>query len=1135
MSWTRLRRRAGIGATVSMLAASAATAQGVPASRGLIVEQVSAESPVGKAGVLDGDVLLTYDGKSLRTPATLQALQENTFGKREVELRLRRGQDSRALMVAGGSLGIESRPEMGPVVLPLYEEGRAALAARNTDGAIAAWTSAATAAQGTREIAAAWLHWRIGMLHEGQRRWKEAYASLSAALELHDDTASQSQILAGLGRVARGLNDLPAAAQRFARAREMDAAAGHEIWEARNLTSLGNVSYTRGDLTAAEEYEARALAIKVRLVPDSADVAASLNGLGAITYARGDLAAAHDYFNRALTLRERLVPGSLDVAASLGNLGVIAKARGDHTAAREFHNRALEIRQRLAPDSPLVAGSLTNLGIVAESRGDLVEAEKYDSRALDIHERHSPGSLDVASDLNNLGNVAASRGDFEAARTLYQRALALKVKQAPGTLTVASTLKNLGDIARSTSDLTAAADYHRQVLAIEQRIAPGSLALATTLNNLGRMALQQGDHVSAQESYSRALAITERQAPNSLPAATSLHDLGVVSRRLSDLARAQGYYIRALAIRAQLAPDSLPVAETLTALGDVAMANGRFAEADEQFARAVGIVEAQRSTIASTDARALLLAQHAGSYGGRLRALVALNDLPAAFATLEGARARSLVDFLAERRLDFRAEAPLDLLEQQQRLDEQRSSTYVTLISDLSTLADMRITIGRLDLAGEAGRIRSLEQSVRSLEARLDGLRQNLQSYAVQQRSLDARIRQASPRLAALRYPEPLDLAGAQAALDAGTLLLAYFVDEEQTHLFVVNKASVRVFPLPLGRDALAQRVTRFRELVTRQRLGDPSDLGAQLYEALIRPAGDALTRADRVLIAPDGPLQTLPFAALVSRRAPAQRYFVEDKPFHMISSMTVYAETRRWAAERRRETQTPAAGRMVLAFGDPVYVKGQSGAASGGAAALSRRGLNLAPLPRTREEVEQITKLFGTSARVRLGREATETAAKRDAAGADILHFAVHGWMDAAMGLNSGLALSQPEALGVTPTTEDDGLLQAWEIFERVRVRADLVVLSACETGLGQDLRGEGLIGLTRAFLYAGARSVVVSLWDVSDAGAAELMRTFYQALQKGDSKDVALRHAMLSTLRNPARRHPFYWTPFNLVGDWR
>ena len=1140
MSWTRHSHCASFVVGVFVLAGSADGAQGRDELRSLVVEQLAADSPAAKAGLVVDDRLLTYDDQSLGSPAALQALQENTIGKNQIVLRLRRGQETRTLTVPPGAWAVEVRPELPSAVLKVYEDGKAALQAQQTEVVIAAWTSAAKAAQGAGDTAAAaWLQWRVGMVHESQRRWKEAQAAHTASWELLSqggDPAFQSQVLLALGRSGRALSDFPAAAQWFTRASQVDMAAGNEIWAARDLSNLGSVAYARGDLAAAADSETRALAIKERLVPNSPDVAASLNGLGAINYSRGDLAAAHGYFTRALALRERLLPDSLDVAASLNNLGLVAHDRGDPAAANDYHTRALAIRERLAPNSPLVAGSINNLGLVAEIRGDLVGAQSYYSRALEIHERLAPESLDVAGDLNNLGNVAGARGDVAAARVYYQRALGIKERLAPNTVTVASTLKNLGLMASVAGDLAGARDYHNRALVIEERLAPDSLPVATSLNNLGEVAAERGDLLAAQTYYSRALAIRERLAPNSLAVSTCLHNLGAVARRGGNIAEAQDYHRRALAIRDQQAPNSLAVAESLTALGDLAIRAGRVPDARALFSRAVTIVEAQRRAITSTEARALLVAQHAESYSGLLRADLALNDLSTAFVTLERARARSLVELLAERPLDFRAEAPAGLLAEQDALDQQRSAAYTALTKSLTTLTEARTALDRPGADIERSR---LEQSIQALEKRADELREDLSKTAVQQRNLDTRIRQVSPRLAALQYPEPLDLAGAQAALDSGTLLLAYFVDEEQTHLFAVTKAAVHVFTVPVGKALLGQQVTRFREIVTRERLGNPAELGRQLYDTLIRPADNWVGRSRRILICPDGPLQVLPFAALVSHNAPALRYLVEDKPLHTISSMTVYAETRRWAMEResRRATTGTKSNRTVLAFGDPIYAKDQvtSGSTATEAAYLRQRGLNLTPLPRTREEVEGIVRLFGKSASARLGRDATETVAKRESKDADILHFASHGWMDAATGLSSGLALSQPEALGLQPTAEDDGLLQAWEIFERVRLNADLVVLSACETGLGQDLQGEGLIGLTRAFLYAGARSVVVSLWDVTDVGASEFMKAFYRELRAGTSKDVALQRAMVIVSRNPAHRHPFYWTPFILVGDWQ
>ena len=193
--------------------------------------------------------------------------------------------------------------------------------------------------------------------------------------------------------------------------------------------------------------------------------------------------------------------------------------------------------------------------------------------------------------------------------------------------------------------------------------------------------------------------------------------------------------------------------------------------------------------------------------------------------------------------------------------------------------------------------------------------------------------------------------------------------------------------------------------------------------------------------------------------------------------------------------------------------------------------------LPNSRKEVEEIATLFGKSATVRLDLQATETAVRQESRNHSILHFAIHGWLDDQIGLNSGLVLTRPELSGRKPTREDNGLLQAWEIFDQLRLNADLVVLSACDSGLGQELGGEGLIGLTRSLQYAGARSIAVSLWEVDDASTAELMKAFYRQLQKGTSKDVALQNAMAAVRdnqTNPRWRHPRYWSAFILVGSW-
>ena len=222
-------------------------------------------------------------------------------------------------------------------------------------------------------------------------------------------------------------------------------------------------------------------------------------------------------------------------------------------------------------------------------------------------------------------------------------------------------------------------------------------------------------------------------------------------------------------------------------------------------------------------------------------------------------------------------------------------------------------------------------------------------------------------------------------------------------------------------------------------------------------------------------------------------------------------------------------AARRVLAIGDPLYASSTAAVP----ALLQTRGLSLSPLPHTRQEVEFLAQLFGEDATVKMGAEATKTAVLRHSVTADVLHFACHGWLDPRLPLSSGLVLSQPEALGDQTPDGDNGLLQAWEVLQNLKLRADLVVLSACRTGLGQEVRGEGLAGLARAFQYAGAKSLVVSLWDVNDAGTALFMQTFYTAFKAGESKDEALRQSAQALQAHPQWSHPYYWAAFVLIGD--
>jgi len=792
-----------------------------------------------------------------------------------------------------------------------------------------------------------------------------------------------------------------------------------------------------------------------------------------------------------------------------------------------------------------LARSLHNLGNIAYDRGDLVTAHNDYKQSLNIREKLAPCSLDVAHCINNLGNVAFSRGDLATAQVYYTRALAIKERLVPDSLDVALSFNNLGRVAYSQLDSEAAQDYFARALAIQERLAPDSLDMAYSLGCLGDVAWQRGDLATAQDCLIRSLVIQEKLAPGSLEAAESLKNLGVVAYFRGDSDAAQDYFTRDLAITEKLAPGSLSEAESREQLGELAFRKQHYRQALSHFQQAVSILEAHRSQISATEARSLLLAQNVSKFLGLIKVYLALDQPEYAFTTLERIRARSLLELLAERQIDLSEEAPLSLLKEYQELDQQRSQAY-------QKLAELSI---------------SDEQQVQELHTRLHSLER-------QQQDLIAGIREASSRYAALQYPQPLDANAAQSALEAGTVLLSFLVAEEITYLFAVSNKEIDCYELAIGQNALQGKVQAFREALDvtslENTLTEAIEQGRQLYEQLLTPALNAIVKAKRLLICADGPLHLLPFAALVVKTGKKPVYLGQLKPLHTTFSMTVYTQTRQAALSPSVQSQSPAIrekertsqtlhklgqvtssiwqqGLKVLALGDPVY------AADGRKQALARsrsarkkqadnqeltglrsRGLSLAPLPHTRDEVQAIASLFGEQAIVRTGEKATKATAIKESEEADIIHFACHGWLDAQMPLSSGLILSQPEALGKKATEQDNGLLQAWEIF-KLKLKAELVVLSACQTGLGAEIRGEGLIGLTRAFTYAGAKSVVVSLWEINDASTAMFMQAFYQAMKEGKSKDKALQQAIKKMSKQGNWQHPFFWSAFSLVGDWR
>lgn len=899
-----------------------------------------------------------------------------------------------------------------------------------------------------------------------------------------------------------------------------EAARGRALWRA-----LARQVAERGDARSAAWLLLRVAQARAPDRPAeevARDFAAAADGLpddpAWVAYARSHEAFALESRNReieralalrreALRLRESLDSHSLGVAHTLNVLAIVERECGQLDQAETHNRRALAIRRQAAPRSLALANSLNNLANVALARGDLKAAEDLMCEALALRRELQPGGADVAQSLNNLGGVAWSRGDPAAAQAYFEEALQIQQRLDRRSLAAAAMLTNLGAVAFESGRVPEAERFFERALAIEQELSPDGIEVAGSLVNLGQAAAARGARPEARRRLERALAIQTRLVPGSLALCETLTQLGELMADEADLAGAEAVHRRALALRAQLAPGSTLEAESHHALAGVALRAGRPAAALEAELRALEALDAQSARLGgSHEARARYLARYAGWYREAIDLLLRLGRPEEAFHVLERSRARGLLALLAERDLVF-DDVPADLA----RLQRATDAEHDRLLAELA------------ELSGEGD-----DEPRAALRRRLDAVR-------LRQEELRADVRRAAPRLASLRYPEPLDLAATRQVLDPGTLLLSYSLGEPSSVVFATGPGALdfAAFDIDSGAAALQAGVEAFRGQILRGRAGGGEArlrlLAQSLGTRLLGPVADLVARAERVVIVPDGPLHVLPFAALADPGGGTTfHWLVEGRPVHVVSSASVLAQLRKQRPARTDEL-------TLAAFGNPDYSARAAGPTARAESRDSRPGTHasrLSPLPGTRAEVEHLRALFPERARVFLGPEATEEQVKALGDSARLIHFACHGLLDSRFPLESALALSFPARAAAG---RENGLLQAWEIFEHVRLDADLVTLSACETDLGEKQGGEGLLGLRRAFHFAGARNVVASLWSVDDDATATLMERFYRAIRSDARIDEALRQAQLDALRDPARAHPAYWAAFQLSGDGR
>jgi len=1152
---------------------------------GAVVEKITENSSAEKAGVQAGDLLLRWvrgDAKGeIASPFDVSQIEIEQAPRGTITLEGLRGTEKHTWVLTPGAWGLKTRPNLPSNLISLYQEGRDLAKTGKLTEAAERWRSAASQVD---HSAPAWLHlwllfhaanalagghqWKetnaayeeviaqaadAGPKIKGdllqawaeafrqQRDWANAEKYFQQAAEENQKLSPESMLLAetfdGMGLSALQHGDLTGAEKYYSQAQAIQQKlAPGSLNLAKSLNNLGLLARRHGDLTHAKEYFDQALDIRTKLAPDSLDVADSLNNLGTVAWSHGDLAATGNYYQQSLAIRQKLAPGSLDVATSLSNLGTVAWKRGDLATAEEYFNQSLEIREKLNPGSLDVAASLTNLGSLTWRRGNLAKAEEYGLQAIAIQKKLAPSSLEVAVNLNNLGLVVENRGDLTKAQEYFDQALEIREKLAPGSLEVASVLNNLGDVAWERADLNKAEEYHRRALDIRQKLAPDSLDVATSLSNLGTVAWDRRDLAKAEEYGRQALAIKQKQAPDSLTLAETLTVLGGVARDRGDMAKAEEYYRQVLPIWEKLAPENKDYAETLAALARLMLRKQQIDAALPLFEKALTALEGQAAHLGgSEDVRSNFRAQYLGCYQDYIDLLIRQKQPEQAFQVLERSRARTMLEMLAEAHIDVHRGVDAALLERER-----------SLAADLTAKFNGRIRL----LSGP----HSDEQAA--------AVNQEIEKLLAQQKDTREQIRASSPAYTSLTQPHSLSTKEVQQLLDGDTLLLAYSLGDERSYVFAVTQDSLAVYPLPKSTEIEEATRRAYEELsVNSPATGYESTVA--LSRTLLGAVAERLGKKRLVIIA-DGALQYVPFAALrTSQGAPL---IAEHEIVNLPSASTL--------AVLRKETETRTrAPKQVAVLADPVFdsnderlkpaapndlrkkdpAKNENSTVATGtqpaivedstADLLTRSAADLGMtakgtlyLPRllsTRQEAKSI--LAVTQAGQAL--EALDFDASRATATSPtlaqyrIVHFATHGLVNSTHPELSGLVLSLVNLQG----EPQNGFLDLQDIYN-LNLPADLVVLSACETALGHRIQGEGLVGLTRAFMYAGAPRVVASLWRVPDRATAELMKQFYTAmLVESLPPAAALRKAQITLSKEKRWSAPYYWAGFTLQGEWK
>ncbi len=1021
----------------------------------------------------------------------------------------------------------------------------------------------------------------------------EIFENSLAAYREVKDRRWEGLVLNSLGNTYNNLNQPEKAIGHYEQALTILREVKDRSFEGQTLRSLGAVYLNRGQMEKALATTEASVAI-FRELKDRSQEGITLNNLGIIYSRLGQSEKAIEIFKQILALFRELKDRSQE-GNSLIALGTAYGGMGQTEKAIDYFEQGLVISREIK-DKRREAITLTNLGLAYQFLSQYEKALEYLEQALPIS-REIKNRLQEANALSSLGVAYAGLSRFEKAIESHEQAVII-FREVKYRLGEGNAVQNLGSVYKFLGRDDKAIEYYDQSLAIfretKYRVGEGNI-----LNNLGNSYERLGRHEEAIGSQAQALAIF-RELKYRLGEGTTLLELGVVYANQNRPEKALEMYEQALAIlrevkernfegltlfrmgeakqklgrtdeAAGLFAESAAILQVignrnlefgaLTALAKTEQRRGNLSKASTTVEASLRIGESLRAELISPESRTTFLAGVQETYQLYVDLLMLQHQTePAkglnarALEVSERQRARSLLDLLAESRIDLRQGVDAALVARERALAKQLNHKAQQLVE--STKPEQAA---------------AFKQEIGQLEIELE--------------RAQAAIRKNSPRYAALTQPQPLTLKELQAQLDVDTLLLEYALGKERSYLWAITKDSLTSYELP-KEEVIEKSARQVYELLTARSATKRRETAAQQRQRFVQAdtqlaaATQALTQLvlapvaaqlgnKRLVIAADGALQYVPFAALpeppvVSGQSPIAKGQTKDngQPLIVRHEVVSLPSASALAIQRAELAAREPAPKLLAVIADPVFDRSDArlrqaatesndnlavqtrsfdddrsivhlAEKSDNQAAATTRRLVIPRLPYTRQEAMQLLALAPKAATFgAIDFQANRaTVLNSELSQYRYVHFATHGVLDSERPGLSSLLLSMVDERG----KPQDGFLRANDIYN-LKLPAELVVLSACQTGLGKEIKGEGLVGLTRGFMYAGAARVVVSLWNVNDQATAELMTKFYRRmLKQGERPAAALRAAQVELWKQKQWSAPFYWAAFTLQGEWR